>query len=368
MRISFAPQPHVARRMKHMCRRLFFALVFSLVIPLSLAGSAGADQTDTGEKMDFVAVAYTSPDFQGVSWRIPAPGLYDLWKGFDLPNDSICSIAAAPGYTITLYEHSKFEGESESMQGAGDLGKRKRWASSLKVEKTGKTDNDMFFEWFRVQLENMGIPAKIEIDPETASVAKALEIHADRIDTFQKAMEPHWYGTTTDAERIALADELLKIFSDCGVDVDEWEPNTFAQQINNFFDWRKNLSVWDTACLILNVDPERFKVEKTEAEAAKDFIRQLQTLAAEDKRQELAGLVSYPLNVNKKPAMEIKNADAFVKNYDALFTEAVQECLRGHDLDEDVFVRNQVEYMVGDGCIWFSPDDKGNMAMFVINP
>ncbi|MPN32567.1 hypothetical protein SDC9_180046 [bioreactor metagenome] len=68
----------------------------------------------------------------------------------------------------------------------------------------------------------------------------------------------NWYGTTTDAERVKLGGELIGIFTDLGVDMSNWEANTFAQMMNNFYDWRKDLSVWDTACLILNVDPETF--------------------------------------------------------------------------------------------------------------
>ncbi|MPN32935.1 hypothetical protein SDC9_180418 [bioreactor metagenome] len=69
----------------------------------------------------------------------------------------------------------------------------------------------------------------------------------------------HWYGTTTDAERVELGGELIRIFSDLGLDMNSWEAHAFAQMMNNFYDWRKDLSVWETACLILNVDPEQFK-------------------------------------------------------------------------------------------------------------
>ena len=266
MLISFVPQPHVAHSMKVIWRNLFFTLFFSLAIPLFLTGSAHAAIKTKDKKIDFVAVAYTSPDFQGEAWRIPGPGLYDLRNGFGLPNDSICAISVAPGYKLTIYEHAEFQGESEEFgvnsQGSSDLGKRNRWASSLKVEKAGKTDEGTLFEWFVVQVENMGLPNKIEVDPTTTKAAKALAVHADAINTFQQSFEPHWYGTTTDAQRIALADDLLKIFSDCGVDVATWEPNNFAQTMNNFFDWRKDLSVWEVACLVLNVDTKPFEQEK----------------------------------------------------------------------------------------------------------
>jgi hypothetical protein len=210
-----------------------------------------------GEKLDFVAVVYALPEFRGVAWRIPAPGEYDLGDGFDIPNDSVCSVAVCPGYRVTLYEHSQFGGETaEFEENEGDLGERSRWASSLEVERIEKPDFDLAFEWCMVQAENEGLFEEIDLD--TATAEKALEVHAERVERFKKAGEMHWYGTTTDAERVELGGELIKIFSDMGVATDDWEADIFAQAMNNFYDWRKDLSVWDAACIILNVNPETF--------------------------------------------------------------------------------------------------------------
>jgi hypothetical protein len=199
-----------------------------------------------------------SPGFQGLVWQIPAPGEYDLWGGFGLPNDSICSLAVCPGYKVTLYQHSEFVGESaEFEESAEELGEHTRWASSLKVEKIEEPDVDAAFEWFTVQSENERVFQEIDLD--TATAAKALEIHVERIERFKGAGEMSWYGTTTDSERVELAGELLKIFGDIGVDVNEWEDGDFAQAMNNFYDWRKNLSVWDTACIVLNINPAAFE-------------------------------------------------------------------------------------------------------------
>lgn len=213
---------------------------------------------ETGEKddqkLEFVAVAYSLPEFRGVAWHIPAPGEYDLGSGFGLPNDSVCSVAVCPGYRVTLYQHSKFGGESAEIEdNEEDLGDLKRWASSLKVERIEEPDPDFALAWFEVQSENEQVFE--EIDP----APKALKKHAERIKRFQAAGEMSWYGTTKDAERVKLGRELIRIFSDLGVDMDEWEADSFARMMNNFYDWRKDLSVWDTACLILNVDPEIFK-------------------------------------------------------------------------------------------------------------
>jgi hypothetical protein len=141
-----------------------------------------------------------------------------------------------------------------------DLGEHNRWASSLKVEQIGEPDTDLAFEWYTAQSENDGFLSDLEdIDLGTAAAAKALEVHAERIERFKGAHEMSWYGTTTDAERVELGGELLKIFGDIGVDVNEWEAGDFAQAMNNFYDWNKDLSVWDTACVVLGVDPEAFE-------------------------------------------------------------------------------------------------------------
>jgi hypothetical protein len=213
---------------------------------------------ETGEKddqkLEFVAVAYSLPEFRGVPWHIPAPGEYDLGSGFALPNDSVCSVAVCPGYRVTLYQHSKFGGESAEFEdSAEDLGERSRWASSLKVEQIEEPDPDLALAWFSVQLENENVFDEIEPAP------KALKIHAERMKRFRDAVEMDWYGTTKDAERVELGGELIRIFSDLGVDMSSWEAHTFAQMMNNFYDWRKDLSVWETACMILNVSPDAFK-------------------------------------------------------------------------------------------------------------
>ena len=104
--------------------------------------------------------------------------------------------------------------------------------------------------------------------------------------------------------------------------------------------------------------------ETAERVAASNFVTQLQSLVAEGKRQELAKLVSYPLTVDGKKGS--KNADAFVKSYDAIFTKTVQTCLQEHNLKEEIFSRNG-QYMVGWGCIWFSPAERGGMTIDAVN-
>ena len=95
----------------------------------------------------------------------------------------------------------------------------------------------------------------MEIDE--GKVAEALKKHAEKIERYQNDIS--WYGSTTDAERVEMGKDLLEIFEDCGVDVDGWTPGSFAQQMNNFYDWGADAGVWQTACLIFNVDPEPFE-------------------------------------------------------------------------------------------------------------
>jgi hypothetical protein len=218
------------------------------------------DKADAGKEAEgeLVAIAYTAPMFQGFAWEITEPDSYDLGKGFGLPNDSICSVRVKPGYKVTVYEHSEFGGESVDFdEDMPELGEVSRWASSLKVGQAGKADKSAVSEWVKEAAEARREYA--ELDTDEAGLAKALEKHAERVERFKGAGEMSWYGTTTDSERVALGGELLKIFGDCGADVSDWTPNSFAQQMNNFYDWRKDLSVWQTACSVLNLDTEVFE-------------------------------------------------------------------------------------------------------------
>ena len=65
-----------------------------------------------------------------------------------------------------------------------------------------------------------------------------------------------WYGTTTDEERVAMAQELLDMFWE----LDEVHPiknaNDFASLINDSYDYGdRSLSVWEAACEISGVNP-----------------------------------------------------------------------------------------------------------------
>lgn len=104
--------------------------------------------------------------------------------------------------------------------------------------------------------------------------------------------------------------------------------------------------------------------EQAERAEAARFVKTLQTLIAEGRKQELAKLAGYPLEVDGRE--RAKNEANFVKNYDAIITTSVVQCAREHDSTEEVFSRNG-QYMVGWGCIWFSPAEKGGMTIDAVN-
>ena len=98
--------------------------------------------------------------------------------------------------------------------------------------------------------------------------------------------------------------------------------------------------------------------------AALEFVKSLQQLVRDNKRDEIAKLVDYPLLVDGEPS--IADAAAFVREYDAVMPPSVRECLRDHNTGEPM---SQVKaaYMVGAGCIWFEPDEANAMTIFAVN-
>jgi hypothetical protein len=234
---------------------------------LSLAGffagtPAPAAEPDAwvGEREQCVAVAYTAEDFSGVPWKIFEAGEYDLQAGFGLPNDSIFSIRVMPGYRVTLYEHSGFKGRTGGFyEDTGDLARWARQASSLKVEKVGNVSEGAAYRWLSAANE----PGKFA-ESRLSGRNFALELNKWRevIERFDGVYRPRWYGATTDAGRVEAGSALLALFETLGYDVSGWAPNApgnFTRMMNNFFDWRRDLSVWRVACMVLNIDAEAFR-------------------------------------------------------------------------------------------------------------
>lgn len=85
----------------------------------------------------------------------------------------------------------------------------------------------------------------------------------------------------------------------------------------------------------------------------------------QDKRADIAGLLEYPFHVDA----EAKAADpeAFLQQYDSIFTPKVKACILAHKLSETESIKGN--YMVGGSCAWvgFSDDDKMRLLSIYTN-
>ena len=122
-------------------------------------------------------------------------------------------------------------------------------------------DEDYVKDLFRsLKLVDRGEHVGDDEDDEdvSAMILSGLAKHENSVRWYGIAEEFDWYGETSDADRVRMAGELLEIFGDCGIDTDEWTPNTLAQRINDYYDRGRGSSILRTAADVLNVDPELF--------------------------------------------------------------------------------------------------------------
>jgi hypothetical protein len=261
--------------MMHWRRGIPGALLFCCLAVLALDASVAQATMD-----DFLAVAYTQPNYQGVSWTIEKAGRYNLPWLFDaradgapmvfaLPNDSIASIRVRPGCTVTLYEHGTFEGKSRMLEDdTHDLGEWGRRASSLEAA-TGEAAAGEIAAW----VQAVGCDARRRTAPvrelNDTEIADVLAGYEEEFLLLRDEGEGKWYGNTTDEQRVEVGEFLIRLFGELGYDVSGWTPNSFAQQMNNFYDWRKDLSIWRTACLVPNIDAEKYETVFNELEGIK---------------------------------------------------------------------------------------------------
>jgi hypothetical protein len=226
------------------------------IVLLIIAGIPSILAIESKPEELVLAIAYTETNYEGVAWPVFQEGRYDLYRNFNLPNDTIASIRIAPGWSVTLYEHAKFEGDWVTLtEDAADLDLWKDSASSLTVTKiegeTAPYSGKPFDEYLVEAMRYRG-PY-----PEAEILTKIEALSADereKIRDFQEQGEFEWYGRTTDNERIARAGELLELFGALGVKTLFWKNSAFAQRLNNFYDWNKSWSVWKTACMAINVE------------------------------------------------------------------------------------------------------------------
>lgn len=90
-------------------------------------------------------------------------------------------------------------------------------------------------------------------------LTQVLKNNDDELEGLMASGENVWYGRTTDEQRISMARYMLNLFDELGYDVSVWTASSFAQRMNDFYDWRKDLSIWRVACMALNVDPSRYE-------------------------------------------------------------------------------------------------------------
>lgn len=65
--------------------------------------------------------------------------------------------------------------------------------------------------------------------------------------------EEDWYGSTTDEERIAMADDLLDMLKELGINTGDSTGNTVAQAMNDYYDQDKTKSIFDVFCTVLDL-------------------------------------------------------------------------------------------------------------------
>ncbi len=100
------------------------------------------------------------------------------------------------------------------------------------------------------------------------------------------------------------------------------------------------------------------------------YYAKLQKAVKDNKPEEVAKLISYPMNLNKdNKTYVISNKTEFIKKYDRIFTSRVREQLLAQKADK-VFV-NWKGIMVGEGDLWIGKQDNklGVIAVNIIkNP
>ncbi|BBI33604.1 hypothetical protein [Cohnella abietis] len=98
------------------------------------------------------------------------------------------------------------------------------------------------------------------------------------------------------------------------------------------------------------------------------YFAELQKAVKDNKPEEVADLISYPMNLNKdNKQFVITNKQEFIKKYDRIFTSHVREKLLDQKA-EKVFV-NWKGIMVGEGDLWIGKvnDKLGVIAVNIIN-
>ncbi|MBI4958345.1 MAG: hypothetical protein HY915_02490 [Desulfovibrio sp.] len=99
-------------------------------------------------------------------------------------------------------------------------------------------------------------------------------------------------------------------------------------------------------------------------EALKVFVASLRKAVAENDKAAVAAMIEYPIEIQLKNGLEIKDKDQFVKNYDTIMTKAVRDAI----LTQEPFVSPRlVIQMIGDGAqVWLSVNKRRLLVGTVI--
>jgi hypothetical protein len=102
------------------------------------------------------------------------------------------------------------------------------------------------------------------------------------------------------------------------------------------------------------------------AREARDFLAQLQAAVKANDKNQIAGMISYPLLVLRSgKRSHIRQKTAFVESYDQIFTQPVRDAVL-HQSSQCLFGNDQGA-MVGKGEVWFTELAAGGMKIITVN-
>lgn len=110
----------------------------------------------------------------------------------------------------------------------------------------------------------------------------------------------------------------------------------------------------------------RYPLVNADAADVENFARQIKLNIVEDKKQEFADLINYPINVtinNKK--ISINSSEEFIQHYNDIVTSDFKNKLS--DSYTKYLFSNSMGVMLGDGEIWFDKFHDQGFRIYAIN-
>jgi hypothetical protein len=97
-----------------------------------------------------------------------------------------------------------------------------------------------------------------------------------------------------------------------------------------------------------------------------EFLKNLQALVSMDKKEAIAKLIQFPINIKiSGKKISLNSTTAFLKNYGQAFNSTVKDAILKQK-SSDLFV-NWQGVMIGNGQIWFRPQPNGQLKIVAIN-